>query len=81
MEQKVVPLNETVGSKVKYRSYIKELKAELRKVTWTSKDELVVCTKIVLGGTFAFGLGIYVVDLIVKGSLDGLHMLVQRIIG
>lgn len=61
------------------RNYVQEFKDEMRKVSWTTKEELVVCTKIVIGSTFAFGIGIYVVDLILKGAIDGLHSLVLLI--
>jgi preprotein translocase subunit SecE len=61
--------------------YLQELKNELRQVTWTSKNELVVFTKIVVGTTFAFGLGIYGVDLLIKGCLTGFKTLIHLIFG
>ena len=61
--------------------YLQELKNELRQVTWTSKDELVMFTKIVVGATFAFGLGIYGVDLLIKGCLVGFKTLINLIFG
>lgn len=57
------------------------LKDELKKVSWTSKEELKTCTKIVVGSTVLCGFGIYLVDLLVKGSLDGVHVIVRRIFG
>jgi preprotein translocase subunit SecE len=54
----------------KWQRYLQEFKDELKKVTWTSKDELRFFTKIVVGATFVFGIGIYVVDLLIKISLD-----------
>ena len=62
-------------------SYIAELKTELKKVTWTTKDELVLFTKIVVGSTFTLGLGIYAVDLVIKGVLNGFGALIQLIFG
>jgi preprotein translocase subunit SecE len=62
-------------------SYISELKAELRKVTWTTKEELIFFTKIVIGSTFALGLGIYAVDLLIKGVLNGFGALIHLIFG
>lgn len=50
--------------------FIGELKEELKKVTWTTKRELISCTKIVLISTFCFGIGIYVVDLAIKGTIE-----------
>lgn len=61
--------------------YLKELKEELKKVTWTSKEELILFTKIVVGATFALGLGIYGVDLLIKGALNGFKSLVTLIFG
>ena len=63
------------------RGYVKELKEELKRVSWTSKGELFHSTKIVVGSTFAFGFGVYLVDLVIQGSLNGLHALVFKVIG
>lgn len=62
-------------------SYINELKEELKKVTWTTKDELILFTKIVIGATFSLGLGIYGVDLLIKGVLNGFGALIHLIFG
>lgn len=48
-------------------AFIGNLKEELKKVSWTTKAELLSATKIVVIGTFSFGIGIYGVDLIIKG--------------
>jgi preprotein translocase subunit SecE len=61
--------------------YIGELKEELKKVTWTTKAELKLCTKLVVGSTFVLGLGIYLVDLMIKGVLDAFSALVRVIFG
>jgi preprotein translocase subunit SecE len=79
--QKIVSLEQEPEKRLKGRSYISELKSELRKVSWPSKEELVVCTKVVLSAMFAFGFGIYFVDLIIRNSLNVLQYAVQRIIG
>lgn len=63
------------------KSYIAELKEELKKVTWTTKDELILFTKIVIGSTFSLGLGIYGVDLLIKGVLNGFGALIHLIFG
>ena len=62
-------------------SYLSELKAELKKVTWTTKEELIFFTKIVVGSTFALGLGIYGVDLLIKSVLNGFGALIHLIFG
>jgi preprotein translocase subunit SecE len=65
----------------KFFGYIQELKEELRKVSWTTKDDLKFSTKAVIGTTFVLGLGIYLVDLVIKGSLDWITVAVQYIFG
>ncbi|MDR2539843.1 MAG: preprotein translocase subunit SecE [Chlamydiales bacterium] len=61
--------------------YIQGIKDELKKVTWTTKEELALSTKIVIAVTFACGLGIYLVDLFVKGSLDFISYVTHKILG
>lgn len=51
-------------------SFIQELKEELKKVSWTTKKELISATKIVIAATFLFGIGTYLVDFVIKGGLD-----------
>jgi preprotein translocase subunit SecE len=62
-------------------SYVRDLKEEVRKITWTTKSELVFCTKLVIGTIFVFGLGIYLVDLLVKGGLDTINTAIRFIFG
>ncbi len=71
-------LNTTMQAKIKKNlskkkrdplTFLSELKDELKKVSWTTKAELISATKVVVISTFCFGLGIYVVDLVIKGVL------------
>ncbi len=62
-------------------NYIQELKEELKKVSWTTKEELKLSTKVVIGATFLFGLGIYLFDLVIKGALDLVALVVHFIFG
>ncbi len=62
-------------------NYIQELKEELKKVSWTTKDELNLSTKLVIGATFFFGIGIYLFDLVIKGCLDFVALVVHFIFG
>ncbi len=62
-------------------SYFREVQNEMKKVSWTSKEELIFCTKAVIVATFVFGLTIYAVDLGIRGILQTATGLVQRIFG
>lgn len=62
-------------------SFFGELKEELKKVSWTTKQELVFCTKVVVGATFFFGVGIYLVDLFIKGALELIKNMVLFFLG
>jgi preprotein translocase subunit SecE len=70
----------SAGEKKKL-SYFREVQNELKKVTWTSKEELIFCTKAVIIATFLFGLAIYVVDLVIRGGLEGVAGLFRMIFG
>ena len=61
-------------------SYLK-IKEELRKITWTSPDELRVYTQITVGATFVLGLSIYLIDLFIQYSLMGISNIVRFIFG
>lgn len=73
--------SETQESKTRRVGYLQELKKELKQVTWTSKDELMMFTKIVVAATFAFGLGIYGIDILIKVCLTGFKGLIHLIFG
>ncbi len=83
MSVKVEQLNPQVepGVRVSRMSYVHELKAELKKVTWTTKEELMLSTKVVIGATFVFGMGIYFSDLLIKGFLDGFSAIIHLVFG
>ena len=61
--------------------YIADVKAEFNKINWTSKEELQTYTKIVVGATFVCGMGVYVVDLIIRGGLSFLEGIARFIFG
>ncbi|MBI3236114.1 MAG: preprotein translocase subunit SecE [Chlamydiales bacterium] len=61
--------------------FIQELKEELGKVSWTTQGELNFSTKMVVGSTFFLGLGIYLIDLVIKGFLDLVTQVVHFIFG
>lgn len=71
----------TIVGEKKKASYLREVQNELKKVTWTSKEELLFCTKAVIIATFVFGLSIYVVDLGIRGVLELVGNLVRMMFG
>ncbi|KAG6559719.1 Protein translocase subunit SecE [Candidatus Rhabdochlamydia oedothoracis] len=62
-------------------SYIQGIKAELKKVSWTTKEELILSTKVVIAVTFVCGVGIYFVDLLVKGGLNFISYVTHKLLG
>jgi preprotein translocase subunit SecE len=62
-------------------NFVGEIKSEFSKVSWTTKEELRAYTKIVVGATFVFGLGVYFMDLIIQTSLDTLNFAIRFITG
>jgi preprotein translocase subunit SecE len=60
----------TITGEKKKVSYLREVQNELKKVSWTSKVELIFCTKAVIIATFLFGLAIYFVDLGIRSVLE-----------
>ena len=71
----------TITTEKKKSSYFREVKNELKKVTWTSKVELIFCTKAVIIATFLFGFAIYLVDLAIGGILNAANSLFQVLFG
>lgn len=51
----------------------------MKKVSWTGKDELKTCGKIVTGSIFVLGMGIYLADLLIRFTLDSVRNLVRLI--
>lgn len=58
-----------------------EIKGEFKKITWTEPEALKTYTKVVVGATFAVGLGIYIVDLGIQMVLAALEFIVKGLIG
>ncbi len=62
-------------------SFVGDVKEELRKINWTSPDELRVYTQITVGATFVLGLGIYFIDIFIQLALSGISNIVRFIFG
>ena len=81
MDADVKPMTTVVEEKTVKRHFLRELKQELKKVSWTTKAELIQSTKMVVGATFFLGLGIYLVDLMIKGFLNLVGLLAHLLGG
>lgn len=57
--------------------FVADVKSEIYKITWTSREELLAYTKIVVGATFIFGMVIYLLDLTIQGTLHLLSFLLH----
>ena len=62
-------------------NFASEVKQELKRVDWTTKEELQSYTKIVVACIFLFGFSIYCVDLLLRTGLGGINFLVKWIVG
>lgn len=61
--------------------FIGEIKEELKKISWTTSEELKVYTQIVVVATFIAGMGIYFIDLLIQFCLNGLALIARLIAG
>jgi preprotein translocase subunit SecE len=66
-------------SKMDPAEFVGEVKAELKRINWTSPEELKTYTKIVVGATFVCGMGIYFMDLIIRSGLWVLESVMRLI--
>lgn len=58
-------------------SYFREVKEEFKKISWTSKKELILSTRVVIISIFLFGLVIYFADILIKTFLTGIGAIVR----
>ncbi|MBA3815512.1 MAG: preprotein translocase subunit SecE [Parachlamydiaceae bacterium] len=72
--------NESSIRSGQWKGFLGDVKSEFNKITWTSSEELVSYTKIVVATTFLFGMGIYLMDLAIQLCLASLGF-VLRLIG
>ena len=66
--------------KLQLADFIGEIKAELKRISWTSPAELKTYTKIVVGATFFCGMGIYLMDLMIQTGLWILESILRLVI-
>ncbi len=79
-ERKNQNQSETSSAKKAF-DFLEGIKSEFKKVTWTSRDELIVYTKVVVAFTFIFGMAVYFTDVIIHQFLTGLNGAIRLITG
>ena len=65
----------------KAKEFVADVRSEIQKITWTSREELITYTQIVVSAMFICGMSIYALDLLIQGTLNGLHFLLSFISG
>jgi len=60
----VAPRKEGPGPIQKISRYLQEVRVELRKTTWPSKEDLISSTKVVLGTVIVVGVYVWLMDVI-----------------
>jgi preprotein translocase subunit SecE len=71
---------ETAGKGWNPKEFVGDIKDELKKISWTSPEELKTYTQLVVAATFVAGMGIYFVDLLIQICLNGLGWIAKLII-
>lgn len=67
--------------KARVQDFVADIKSEILKINWTSREELIVYTQIVVVSTFVLGIGIYATDLFIQGFLHSVSYLFSFISG
>ncbi|MBS3818663.1 preprotein translocase subunit SecE [bacterium] len=57
------------------RPFLREVKAEVKKVTWPSRDEVTNTTIVVIVTTFFFGFYLYFMDMIFSWIISKIKLL------
>lgn len=76
-----VSSRETAMRGFKPKEFVGDIKEELKKITWTSPEELKAYTQIVVAATFFSGMSIYAIDLLIQFFLNGLAVIARLIAG
>jgi preprotein translocase subunit SecE len=61
--------------------FVEDVKAEFLKIQWTENEEILAYAKVVLLTTFIFGMGIYIVDVVIQRLLMSLDVIFKWLVG
>ncbi len=80
-EPKEIQTSEQTAKSSQFWNFLADVKSELYKISWTTPEELKTYTKIVIGTTFCFGMGVYLTDLMIQMLLGTLESTIRMIGG
>lgn len=78
MSSNLTPMS--TSGKESRKHYFQDIKSEIKKISWTTKDELIFSTKLVVLSTVVFGLAIYFMEIVIRACL-GFLGLIAKLIG
>ena len=68
-------MNDKIRWTKRFTSFLKETKAELKKVTWPSRNEVTSTTIVVIVATVFFGFYLFFMDIIFSWAINQLKSL------
>lgn len=69
MAEELTFMQSAAGWPARFKSYIEELQAEMKRVTWPTWKQVRATTAVVIFATFAFAAYFYVVDSLVQRGI------------
>lgn len=63
------------------KNFFREVQGEFKKISWTTKLELILSTKIVLIGILFFSFAIYFADILIRNVLNLINLFAKLILG
>ncbi len=63
------------------RSFIHEVRLEMKKVSWPSRSEVINTTMVVIIAVFFFAFYLFGADIVLSYAIQGIEWLAQRFIG
>jgi len=70
-----------MGKWTEFTTFLRDVRAEMKKVVWPSWKEVKVTTGVVIVATFLFGLFFFIVDTIFNSAILGPHGILSRLGG
>jgi preprotein translocase subunit SecE len=70
-----------IGKWNEFTSFLRDVRAEMKKVVWPSWKEVKVTTGVVIIATFLFGLFFFIVDNIFNAAIMGPHGILSKLGG